>query len=235
MAGSVTALDQTFTRVKRHWKRKGASATIFSIVETVLQPVIRRRRRLVLDVDLDEREPSTWAASETLHIFGPENIDQLHPELKKSLQIERHQEDFDGIRQGNRLFVIAFENQCLYRSYACVVDRPGLQQSVFFGEFQHLPEIRGAEIAKSMDPKIARGIGKGLHTRVLNEQLRCLKSLGYTRAVLYIMAENFLSIRGAEASGFRLRRSLTDWIVLRSMIVQKVEERGSSRWRFFHE
>ena len=165
-------------------------------------------------------------------IFGPHNIHELSAELRKSLTLEQHREDFDGISQGNHLFLVAHGNDCLYRSYACTVERPGLRHSVFFGELRGLPEIRAAEIARHIRPEVARGMLKGIHARVLNEQLRCLSPLGYRRAVLYIMAENLLSIRGAETAGFQLFRSLTDWIV-RRLVVQRVDEHGSRRWRLF--
>lgn len=229
-------LRNVLAKVKRSRSRKGTAATILAILAHALQPLLRRRKYLVFDIGLREsRGPSVWEPCETLLIFGPENIDHMSAELRGSLETPGHQQDFDGIARGNRLFVVAHENRWLYRSYAGIVPKPGLQKTVFFGEFEGLPEIRGAEIAKAIPPRIARGIGKGLHARVLNEQLRSLQSLGYTRSVLYILAENLLSIRGAEAAGFHLRRSLTDWIFFRSLVAQRVDEGGRRSWRFFRQ
>ena len=68
---------------------------------------------------------------------------------------------------------------------------------------------------------------------MLNDQLRYLKSLGYGRAVLYVMAENIASIKGVTAAGFQLYRTLTDWILFGLVVVQRVHEGGSTRWRVF--
>jgi hypothetical protein len=230
----LATLDRTIQKVRRQWARKGATGTALAVLETVLRPLIRRRRRMVFGVSLAEPRPaSEWGPSETLLIYGPHNIGELSEELTRSVRPDEHREDFDGIRQGNHLFVVAHGTDCLYRSYACTVERPGLRHSVFFGELLGLPELRSAEVTRHIRPEVARGMLKGIHARVLNEQLRCLRALGYPRAVLYIMAENVLSIRATEAAGFQLFRSLTDWIVCGRLVLQRVDEHGSVRWRLF--
>ncbi len=232
----MLTVDQAIVRVKRQWKKKGPGLIALAVAEILFRPLIRGRCRLVMYAPLEApRESSVWGPSERLVVIGPDNIDDVSPELLASLEPEKHLEDFQGIRKGNLLFVVAYETHCLYRSYACTVERPGLRNSVFFGEWQGLPEIRSAQMSNFIPAPAVKGLLRGLHSRVLNEQLRWLHKLGFKRVVLYITAENTVSIRGAVAAGFRPCRTLTDWILFRSLVFQRVSECSSNRWRVFCE
>jgi hypothetical protein len=235
------AVDQTHTasvlsRVKEYWKRKGAAATARAVVRTLICFVIRHRCRLVFEASLAiPREPSTWGPSETFLVFGPENIHELSPELLANMDPERHWWDLQSVRDGNRLFVVSCGNYCVHRAYVCTVDRPGLshdRRAMFFGELSAAPMIRGSETTRyAADKAIYRHVRKGLYSRVLNEQLRYLQAAGYRSAVLFIMAENTLSIKGVTAAGFHLCRVLNDWVFFRSILLQKVCEKGTRTWR----
>jgi acyl carrier protein len=140
--------SEAITKVKRYWEKKGPAATAWAIAKNLVSPLVRRRQRLVFSAPLHvPREPSLWGHNENLLVIGPENMNDLTPELMASLEPGKHWEDFQGIRNGNRLFIVAYGTQCLYRSYACTVERPGLRTAVFFGDLEGLPEIRGAEIS----------------------------------------------------------------------------------------
>ena len=218
-------------KVKRRSRERGLASVLVAIAETLARPVVRRRRRLVFEAPLNvEYAPSTWSGNEILMVIGPEQIDSLNPQLAATLEIDRHREDLETIHKGNRLFVVASGTQVLHRGYVCTVDPPAVarheRKAIFFGDLSDVPTIRSCETT-------AGARGKGLYRRVLNEQLRYLRSLGYSRAVLYIMAENTASVRGATAAGFRLSRVLVDWILFETIVFQKVAENGSARWRAF--
>lgn len=227
----MIAVGSPIDRVKRRWKEKGLASVILAIAETAARPLIRRRRRLVFEAPLDiEYLPSEWFDNECLMVIGPEEIGSLRPQLVASLDIERHREDLETVRKGNRLFLVTSGTQVLHRGYVCTVDPPAVarheRKAIFFGQLSDVPTIRSCETA-------AGARGRGLYRRVLNEQLRYLRCHGYPRAALYIMGENTASIRGATAAGFRLSRVLVDWILFETIVFQKASENGSIRWRTF--
>src|SRR5215472_3603745 len=95
-------------RVKEYWKKKGGVATVRAIARTLLGVVVRHRCRLVFEAPITPRAPSVWGPSERLLIFGPENIHEMTPELRRTMDAERHSADLESIRDGNRLFVVAY-------------------------------------------------------------------------------------------------------------------------------
>lgn len=238
-AGSAprpSPVGRAVRKVKRHWTRKGPLATFKAIAATLASPVFRTRQRLVFDIELTSpRDPSEWGPGESLLVFGRDNISSFPPKLLETLEPEKHQTELQGVPGGNWLFVVACEDRCIYRSYIRMLDTPGLdRKSVFFGGLQALPEIRQAVIRTSFRGKdLHSQIRRGLHTRVVNEQLRLLHSLGHNRAVLYIMAGNVLSIKANTAAGFRPLRTLDDWILFDTIVLQRNLEGGRCRWRFF--
>src|ERR1017187_9748403 len=234
----MSMVKQSLKRLRRYWSEKGPLATAGAIAETLASPIFRRRKRLVLDIDLTApRDPREWGPDEKLLIFGPENINSLEPDLLATMEPEKHRKEFQDVHKGNRLFVVICGGECIYRSYIRMIDTPGPdRESVFFGGLEAIPEIRQAVMTTHFRGKdIYKRVGKGLHTRVVNEQLRLLQTLGHKRAVLYIMAGNILSIRGNTAAGFRLLRTLNDWIVLNVLIFQHISESGRERWRVFFQ
>lgn len=236
-AGHTPALSP-IGRLAQYWKRRGTFETLGAVGSTLLDYVVHHRCRLVFEVSLAvPREPSTWGPRERLLVIGPENIDELSPELLLTLEPERHLADFQSIREGNRLFVVACGDFCVHRGYVCTVDRPALDHdrgAVFFGELSDAPMIRGSETTRYAGHRtVYQHVCRGLFTRVLNEQLRYLQAAGYSHAVLFIMAENTLSIKGVTDAGFHLCRVLNDWIIFRSLIAQKVCSKGLRTWRIF--
>ena len=219
---------ESLDKVKRYWRSRGPATTALALAEALLSPLIRRRRRLVFDAQVDvPRQPSPWASNERLLVIGPDNFQGLDSGLLSSIQIERHRKDFDGIRKGNRLFLVTDGPVCLHRSYIRLsAGETNDRNALYFGELEMTPEIRSCETAEH-----ARG--RGLYRRVLNDQLRYLKELGYNRAVLYIMEGNTASIRGVTAAGFKLCRTLHDWILFNFVVFQRVHEHGRTAWRIF--
>jgi hypothetical protein len=230
------AARQSVKKFKRYWTEKGPLAAVRAVAETLATPFFRHRKRFVLDIDLTTpREPSEWAPGEQLLIFGSDNIDTLPAGLLETLEPHKHWREFQDIRKGNRLFVVVCGGECVYRSYLRMIDTPGNERkAVFFGGLEAIPEIRQALMMTQFRGKdVYKQIRKGLHTRVVNEQLRDLQRLGHKRAVLYIMAGNILSIKANTAAGFQMLRTLNDWILFDSLVFQHVAENGPARWRVF--
>lgn len=222
--------DQSIARVKRNWNENGPLTTLLAAVQAIARPILRLRRRLVFAAALDSRNPSTWDPGDRLLVIGPDNMDALPPAVLHSMHAGAAMQDFRGIAKGNRIFVVLRGNCCLHSGYVRLISDYNThdRKAVLFGELENLPEIRSCETAPN-----ARG--KGLYRRVLNEQLRYLETLGHSRVVLHIMAENKPSIRGATAAGFQLCRSLNDWVFLNSLVFQRVTEGQSKLWRVFFQ
>jgi hypothetical protein len=223
--------DRGFGRVGFYWKKKGPLRFVCAVLETALRPVFRVRRRCAFEALLDTYYPAPgWGANEKLVIVGPENRDTLDRELVKSLEIDRHREDWESIPAGNHLFVVADGTQYLHRGYVCTTDPPAVanheRKAIFFGRLRSAPTIRSCET-------FHHSMGKGLYRRALIAEFRYLQSLGYRTVVLYTMVENTASIRGVTAAGFRLTRQLRDWIVLNKLVFQRVTENGQHQWRVF--
>jgi len=231
-------IRRAIRKVKRHWNEKGPLATAAAVTETLVSPILRHRKRLVLDIDLTApRRPSEFGSGEKLLVFGPDNIDSLNPELLATMEPEKHRQELRDVRRGNRLFVIVCGDKCIYRSYIRMIDTPGPdRKAVFFDGLEAVPEIRQAVMTAHFRGKdLYKQVKKGLHARVVNEQLRLLQSLGHRRAVLYIMGGNTLSIKGNTAAGFQMLRTLDDWIVCRLLVLQHIAENGRKRWRVFFQ
>jgi hypothetical protein len=231
-------LYRVVRKVKRYWKEKGPFATAAAIAETLVSPLFRHRKRMVLDIHLTApREPSSWGPGEKLLVFGPENIDSLNPGLLATMEPEKHRHELRDVRKGNRLFMVVCCEECVYRSYIRMIDTDNPdRKAVFFDGLEALPEIRQAVMTTNFRGKDThKHLRKGLHTRVVNEQLRLLQRLGHKRAVLHIISGNLLSIRGNTAAGFQMLRTLDDWIVLNRLVLQHIAENGRKRWRVFVE
>jgi hypothetical protein len=214
-----------FRKAKERWREEGPWATIKAAIETLAWPLFRFRRRFVYEISLrSTRAPSQWGPDETLLRFGPENIDELSPELLATTAPEEHLEELKRVRLGNQFFVVVREGRCVYRSYIRLIAPFGRDRKTTYFGLETLPEIRSQ-----------RSFLRGFHTRVVNEQLRYLQSRGYSRALLSIMARNTVSIRANTASGFQMFRTLNDWIVVNILVFQQVIERGKKRWRVFFQ
>ncbi len=222
-----SAVLNALVKARRTWQTGGLFATALAITEVLFRPILRLRRRLLFMAPLDHpRSPSDWEAGEHLLVVGADNLKDLTPRVSAFLESSDQQEDLRGVQNGNRLFLVTDGTEGLHRGYLRLVDAGASdRKAVFFG-LEAVPEIRSCETAP-------RARGKGLYRRVLNEQLRYLQGLGYDRAALYVMGENTASIKGATAAGFKLHRTLNDWILFHLVVLQHVREAGSTRWRVF--
>src|SRR5438046_1603522 len=93
-------------RLQRHWRQRGALAT----ATFVLSRIFRHQVTLVYEALLEKGRCRTvrWEADEQLLQIGPENLDaNMTPRLKAFLGGESAYENLQGVREGDRLFVVA--------------------------------------------------------------------------------------------------------------------------------
>ena len=204
-------------RLRREWQSKGAWRTfrfMFSRVFRCWKAVGIWRR------PGDPRAPSEWGPDETLETLGSEEIDAaVTPALTAFLGGDGL-ENLDGVRNGNRLFLISAGGVFLHCGYILFRTR----QTKLIGEPGNPPVI-----ACCFTSPAARG--RGLYRKALNAELCFLRDRGYNRVVIETDPENTASRKGIEAAGFRLIRTVHSWIVLNWFVLQRSVELSGSRWR----
>jgi RimJ/RimL family protein N-acetyltransferase len=178
---------------------------------------------MVFEADLEKpRAASEWSPDEILESFGPDEIDSaVTPTLKAFLGGDA-MENIDGVRSGNRLFLISGGGRHLHCGYILFRTR----QAKLIGETDAPPIIACCFTAPA-----ARG--RSLYRKALNAELCFLRDRGYKRAVIETEPENTASRKGIEAAGFRLIRSVRAWIVLNGLVLQRIVEPSGSHWRVF--
>jgi hypothetical protein len=213
-------------KVRSHLRQAGFRRTLVAAVLTAVSPVVRRRERLIWEVKLGPREPSTWERGEKLLILGPENIDKaLTGPLRSFLGGPAAAAEIEGVRGGDRLFVVASKMDFLACSYIFFdTTNETRRQARIYGERQNTPII-----GMSFTSPAARG--KGLYRRILNEMFRYLAHMNCDRAVCEVHPGNTPSNKASQAAGMRVCRELRDWAILNKLFVQRVIEGGKSRWR----
>lgn len=214
------AMTGAIGRISRQFKQKGVWAT----VRFLFSRVFRSQKHLVFEAWLTE--PLMAAAPDADHRLlelGPENLDaHLDSRLEEFLGGQEAFESLEGVRKGDRLFVIANGDEYLHRGYILFKTR----QKRIIGETRDAPLIASCRTA-------AQARGRGLYRRALQEELRYLKSLGHERAIIETDPENIASRAGIVAAGFRSGWEARVWIVLNKVVVQRILRQSHSRWRVF--
>lgn len=218
---AATGLQNVRSRISR----VGVVRTIASALATAISPVVRRRERLIWEVELGPQHPSRWDAGERLLILGPENIDrELTPELLSFLGKDSATE-LGGVRSGDLLFVVAAGTDFLACSYIFFdTTRETRRHSRLYCEPRNTPII-----GMSFTSPSARG--RGLYRRILNDMFVYLAHKGCRRAICEVHPTNAPSNRASQAAGMRVCRELCDWSILKRIFIQQVTEGGKSRWR----
>ena len=98
------------------------------------------------------------------------------------------------------------------------------RQKKIFGEPPGIPVIGTCFTAE-----IYRG--KGVYRRVLNDVFRYLAELGYERATADVNTHNTASNKASAAAGMSVCRELSDWIVMKRLLVQRVKDTRGASWR----
>ena len=187
---------------------------------------MRYTERLIWEVKLTPREPSIWEPGQRLIVLGPDNVDEkMTPALRSFLGLKENAGELDGLRRGDRLFIVATETEYLACSYIFFdTTRETRRHARIYGEDRNTPIL-----GMSFTSPHARG--RGLYRRILNEMLRLLHEMNYRRAICEVDPRNRSSNRASEAVGMNVCRELRDWALFNKVFVQSVNEAGKSRWR----
>ena len=213
-------------KVSSRIREAGLRRTLAAIASTAVSPILRRRERLIWEITLDPRAPSVWDRGEKLMILGPDNIEkELTDQLLAALGGPAAKPEVEGVRGGDRLFVVASDTDILSWSYIFFdTTAETRRQARIYGESRNTPII-----GMSFTSPAARG--KGYYRRILNEMFRYLADMNCKRAVCEVHPGNTPSNKASQAAGMRVCRELRDWAILNRLFIQRVTERGKSQWR----
>lgn len=213
-------LLQVTNRIGRYWRQHGARETVRFLGSRIL----RRRRYVVFEANLDTPRPATeWLAGEQLRLIGPETVDtEVTMEMRTFLGGDEAVENLEGVRNGDRLFVVANGREFQHCGYILFRSR----QTKILGEDGNPPLIASCHTVPA-----ARG--RGLYRRALNAELCYLRELGYRRAVIETDPENIPSRKGIEGAGFRLCRETSVWIFLNWLVFENSMEPSGTKRRLF--
>ena len=182
---------------------------------------MRHQRHVVYEAVLDTAPADvSWPEEERLKVIDRSNVDTaIGTELRAFLGGESAQDNLEGVRNGNELFVVANGNAYHHCGYILFQAR----QTRLIGESKGTPLI-----ACCFTSDAARG--RGLYRRALIAELGHLWNRGHRRVVIETSPDNLPSRKGIEAAGFRLCREVSAWIVLNWLVYQKrIESSGSFR------
>ncbi len=205
-------------KVRSRLRQEGVWAT----VRFLSSRAFRHHRYLVFEASLDSPRVCTeWRADERPRWIGAETLDaEMTPDLLEFLGGEGAAENLDGVRNGDRLFVIRDGESVVHCGYIFFQTR----QTKVLAEKGNPPLIACCQTAPA-----ARG--RGLYRRALNAELCYLRQQGYRRAVIETDPDNIPSRKGIEAAGFRLCRDVSVWIALNWLALQRVMESSGTRWQ----
>jgi RimJ/RimL family protein N-acetyltransferase len=177
-------------------------------------------------VKLTPRVPSVWKAGEELIIIGPEDVDKkMTPQLHSFLRRSASAGEINGVRAGDRLFLVAAENEYLACSYIFFdTTRETRRHARIYGE-----QCKTPIIGMSFTSPPARG--RGLYRRILNDMFCFLERMEYDRAICEVHPRNFASNRASEHAGMRVCREIRDWALFNKVFIQRIKEPGKSRLR----
>jgi hypothetical protein len=211
-------MGRVIGRLSRYWKGRGPAATLLFVISRIF----RREVNIVYEATLEKPlSPTRWDANEKLLLFGPENIDSsLNPRLVAFLGGGEAFESLEGVRNGDRLFVVANGNEYLHRGYVIFKSR----RMKMIGEAEGTPFIGYCYTAP-----IARG--RRLYPRTLHAQKCYLQTLGYQRVVVESAPENLASRKGIEAAGFTFAGEVSAWIVLNRFVLRRIQNAYGMNWR----
>jgi RimJ/RimL family protein N-acetyltransferase len=166
-------------------------------------------------------EAPQWADGEDLLEISGDNLDlELTPELYVFLGRHEAFDNLEGVRTGNRLFVVRRGREYLHCGYIMFRTR----ETRILGETDGPPLIGCCQTAPA-----ARG--RGLYRKALRAEIRHLQARGFRRAIISTHPDNAASRKGIEAAGFSLVREVESWILLNRIVVRKSRESGRAAWR----
>ena len=212
-----------------HSSARSPGATAGAIVKTLFYPVVRYQRRQIWSANLTEpRSASQWREGETITFIGPDNFNEaVTAEL--AAFAGNDEDALAGVRRGDCLCVAGGPSGYLGYSYA------------FFAA-NTSDTRRQASILDVASPAPIAGLsftapgarGRAIYRRILNDLFIHLGAQGCQECICEIEPGNKASQAASRAAGMVLRRELTDWIVLRRLVIQHVRPvDDKAYWRVF--
>jgi len=208
-------------------RNDGVRNTILFIKSNLLYPVIRYQHRWIWEISLEPwQTPGNWSRGERFFVLGPENFEQsFTPRLRSFLGGDSVRDEIEGVRNGDRLFVVVAKEEFLACSYIFFDTREETRRQVhILGEVPNTPII-------GLSYTLPAARGRGLYRDILIEMFRWLKERGYKRVVCEVHPRNTPSNRASATAGMNLCRELRDWTIFSSLVVQQVKGAGRSYWR----
>ncbi len=202
------------------WQRRG----LWGMLCFVLGRIYRHQVSLVFEISLKQpRPPVVWDNNEEVLQFGPENVGtKMTTALEEFLGGPLASDNIEGLRSGDRLFVVASGNEFLHRGYILFRTR----EKQIIGEVHDTPVIGYCFTS-------AAARGRGIYRKALTEELNYLHREGYHRAIIVTTADNVASRKGIEAAGFSLAWEASVWIVLNWVVVRCIRTPAANRWSAF--
>ena len=200
---------------------------LMTVKRTILPRLLKHYRRMIWEVDLTApRKPSEWAAAERLIVLGPDNVDaSMTADLHAHLAAVGATGELEGVRNGDRLFVVVDETGFVAHSFIFFdTTKETRRQARILGESSDPPIV-----GLSYTAVPARG--RGLYRRILNDMFRFLGAMGYRRAICEIEPKNVSSQKASEAARMRVCRNIDEWTITSWLVVQAITESGRSRCR----
>jgi len=209
-------------RLWHYYKQRGAVSTLLYFSGKLL----RYYSTCVYEADLRQTHPQVgWANGEHLLVIGPENSDPILNERIQAFLGGAAYECMEGLRSGDRLFVIANCDRYLHRGYISFTNR----SNKLLCEDRDTPVIGYCYTEPS-----ARG--RGLYQRALSAEMLYLQQRGYRRVVIDTHPTNRASRNAIERTGFHLLRTVEAWIVLNVFAIRRIHTvdkppDDKARWR----
>lgn len=197
------------------------------LLHSLVSKVLTFQSRYVWERKLEgDCEPAGWPAGETVEVIGPESAERAgRAPLFEFLGGERLAQELEGVRKGDRLFVVCTESGYAAYSFIFFDTTKGTRR-----QKKILLERPGTPvIGLSFTAPQARG--RGIYRRLLKEMFRFLSASGVERVVCEVDPRNGPSNAASRAAGMQICRELTDCIIARRLVIQRVREAGAARWR----
>jgi GNAT superfamily N-acetyltransferase len=209
------------------WPEAGLERRLRNLVHSILGKIVRFQSRYVWERALGaDCQPPEWPSGETVEAIGPETAGLARQApLFDFLGGPALVQELEGVSRGDRLFAV--RNEFGYAAYSFIFF--DITSSTMRQKRILLVEPGTPVIGLSFTAPEARG--KGIYKRLLQEMFAYLAGRGAGRVVCEVEPGNGPSNAASRAVGMCLRRELSDCIIARKLVIQRVREAGKARWR----
>lgn len=198
---------------------------IFGFVRFVLKSVVRHTRDIVFEIYSRDFTPvyqKPLSSNLAVHVIDSRNVTQ--PQLSWVLDQALAGENSiyrEGLSKQNLLIAVTKGEMLVHysfvqfdTSYKIVLNEPF--DAPLIGNCWTSPECRG----------------QGIYPYVITKCLEVMASRGCERVLISCAPDNFASIAGIEKAGFERVRSVNTFVFVTKFMLQKLESKKSSRYRF---